>query len=116
MKTPATVTRDQYLVLQARAMTEAQLLSKVIDLAHDCGWLVSHARPAMTTKGWRTAMQGDRGALDLTLARNGIVFLAELKAERGRFEEGQEAWLAASGGYVWKPSDLLSGRIAEVLM
>lgn len=111
-----TVTRDELLLLQAKAMSEADLLANVINLAHDCGWLVSHSRPAMTTKGWRTATQGDRGALDLTLARGGRVILAELKRQfGGKFEDGQQEWLKASGGYLWQPLDLLTGRIAEVL-
>lgn len=88
-------------------MTEADLLARVIDTAHLYGWLVHHTRPARTAQGWRTPIQGDRGAPDLLLARNGVVILAELKSGRGQLGPGQADWLDACGpfGRLWRPQD-----------
>lgn len=99
----------------AAHMTENVLQTNVIDLAHAYGWLVVHQRPALTTAGWRTAIQGDKGFPDLALAKDGRVLLAELKTQTGQPSEDQQRWLAASGGYLWRPSDLLNGSIQEVL-
>lgn len=88
-------------------MTEAQLLERVVQTAKLYGWRVSHTRPARTAKGWRTAVQGDVGVPDLTLARAGVVLLVELKSDRGRLGPGQPEWLDAAGahGRVWRPRD-----------
>src|SRR5215471_10228370 len=82
----------------------------------------------MTSKGMRTAVQGDGGGfVDLVMvhARQCSLIFAELKAENGKVRPAQEAWLdalrAASGRYefhaynngywggtlvtVWRPSD-----------
>ena len=85
--------------------TENDFLSWVLDYAHIRGWLIYHNRPAMTAKGWRTAGQGDAGMLDVVLARQGVVILAELKSETGKVRPDQQLWLDASGGYLWRPSD-----------
>ncbi len=93
--------------------SEGDFLSWVIDYAHLKGWLAAHFRPAKTEAGWRTAVQGDAGFLDLVLARNGVVIIAELKSEIGTLSPPQEAWLAALQGdgestalwFVWRPSD-----------
>lgn len=101
----------------ALAMSEGELQQNVIDMAHAFGWLVSHARPARTAKGWRTATQGDVGAPDLLLARSGVVLHIELKTERGKLSVGQREWAAEMewSYIVWLPSDWLSGRIEEAL-
>ena len=126
--------------LIARSISESELQSAVIELAHTSGWLVHHTRAARTRKGWRTPIQGDAGLCDLVLAKNGCVLLAELKSERGRVTPEQQSWIRAldgerlgpllpehrhvlrpisSGGWlpivVWRPSDWLSGEIAELL-
>lgn len=87
----------------------------VIELATRLGWRVHHARPARTQRGYRTPIQGHRGFPDLALARAGVVWLVELKAERGRFGPGQREWLAELGdrAVVWRPAD--RDRIVEVL-
>lgn len=88
-------------------MNEQDFLTRVMDLARLTGWHCMHPRPAYTSKGWRTAIQGDRGAPDLLLARGGRVIAAELKSESGRLGVGQAEWLAALGdhGRLWRPSD-----------
>ncbi len=102
-------------------MSEDDLMSFVIDLAHLHGWLVHHTRPAKTAKGWRTPIQGDAGFPDLVLARDGIAIFAELKSEKGRVSREQRTWHDAlpwrvhvpiANGQelhpvvqVWRPSD-----------
>lgn len=75
-------------------MNEAEFLSQVVKLAHMYGWLCSHQRPAWTSKGFRTALQGDPGALDLLLAHpeRGLIF-AELKVGKNKPTKAQEKWL-----------------------
>lgn len=87
-------------------MNENDFLQRVMDLARLTGWHCMHPRPAYTSKGWRTAIQGDRGAPDLLLARGGRVIAAELKSDAGRLGPGQSEWLEALGdhGRLWRPS------------
>lgn len=97
-------------------MTEAQFTDAVIELAQYRRWRVCHFRPARTVKGWRTAIQGDKGFPDLVLARDGVVIFAELKTVHGSVHEEQEKWHTALGGnvYIWRPPDLLR-VIPEIL-
>jgi hypothetical protein len=103
-------------------MTEQELLNNVIDLAHLFRWLAMHPRPARTSHGWRTAIQGDAGYFDLTLvnAGQGRILAAELKSARGKLASDQvewrDAWLTAGGEYYeWRPTDWASGAIERVL-
>lgn len=92
--------------------TEAQFTRQVIQLAKACGWLTAHFRPALTAKGWRTAVQGDgAGFPDLVLVHptHGLLFV-ELKVGKNQLSEAQEKWLAAFakaeiGVRVWYPED-----------
>ncbi len=85
--------------------TEAQFQQAVLDLAHHCGWLVEHKRPARLVDGsWRTAIQGDKGGPDLLLARAGVVILAELKTDKGKLSLEQEAWHEAAKTVIWRPN------------
>src|SRR5262245_11699162 len=100
-------------------MTERELQDAVVECARVLGWLVHHTRPARTSGGWRTPVQGDAGFPDLVLARERVVF-AELKAGRGRPTAAQEAWLArleAAGAetYVWRDRHWRSGAVDETL-
>jgi hypothetical protein len=103
----------------ATLMSEKQLLNNVIDAAQKFGWYVVHFRPAWTGKGWRTAMQGDKGFPDIVLARKGVVWFFELKVQEGaKWEEGQREW-AAKLGDRWRliqPSHWLSGEVERLLM
>lgn len=99
-------------------LTEAQFTNQVLEYAKLRGWRSAHFRPAHTTKGWRTAVQGDgKGFPDLVLVRERIVW-AELKVGNNRLSPQQRAWvnaLVAAGEevYVWKPNDW--AEIEEVL-
>lgn len=89
------------------ALSEAEFTKLVIDRARATGWKVSHFRPAKTTKGWRTPVEGDAGCPDLILARRGRVLLVELKKERGSVRPEQRQWLREAGehGRLWYPAD-----------
>lgn len=88
-------------------LTEAQWTTWVIDTARWHGWMATHFRPALTARGYRTAVQGDNGFVDIVLARAGVVILAELKVGRGRLRPEQKQWAAAIGAQhrLWKPED-----------
>lgn len=103
-------------------MSEDALLRNVIDLCRHQGLLVAHFRPAQAKSGrWLTAVQGDgKGYPDLTIAGPAGVLFRELKAEGKYPSPEQRAWLdalAAAGGDsgVWRPRDLVSGRVAVEL-
>lgn len=93
-------------------VTEGEFQESVIALAKLSGWKVAHFRPALTEKGWRTPMQGDKGFPDLVLARRGVILFAELKVKGRRVTNEQAEWGAAIGDhwYVWRPSDMESIR------
>lgn len=105
-------------------MSEAQLMSAVIDLARLLGYRVAHFRPAQTAKGWRTPVSADgAGFPDLVLVLPGARLLfVELKSEKGKLSAEQEAWMADlrsvswdTEEYVWRPADWLSGAIEREL-
>lgn len=99
-----------------RAMSESQFQAAVIRLAHDLGWRVHHSRKVEQRDGtWRTPIQGDRGFVDLVLARGGVVLHPELKAETGDYGPGQREWKAAIGEThrLWRPSSM--DEIVETL-
>lgn len=102
-------------------MTEAQLQDAVVTCAQVLGWRVAHFRPALTARGWRTAVSADgKGFPDLVLAREGRVLFAELKAERGHLSPEQIDWAVALQGtavrhYVWRPADWLDGTVEMLL-
>jgi hypothetical protein len=99
----------------AATMTEAELQANVIELAHALGWLIVHQRPALTTSGYRTAIQGDKGFPDVVAAKDGRVLLAELKTQTGRLTAEQQRWVTASEAYVWRPENWFNGDIRRAL-
>jgi len=116
-------TRDQVLLLQARAMGEETLQSLVLELAQVKGWRRAHFRPARTAKGWRTPVMGDgAGFPDLLLLRGNCGLAIELKAQDGHLSSAQAEWLAAFAvipgfrGGVWRPMDWLDGSIKRALL
>lgn len=91
--------------------SEADFTTQVVELASLRGWLVTHSRPAMTAKGYRTAIQGHKGFPDVVACRGGRLVVAELKSESGRFFAEQVAWLGRLDEvrgievYRWRPRD-----------
>lgn len=105
----------------ARSMSEAQLLHHFLDLAKALHWKTAHFRPAMTTRGWRTPVEGDgAGYPDLILLRRNRGLAVELKREKVVVPEAQQEWLDAfeRAGFeacVWRPGQWVSGEIATAL-
>lgn len=92
----------------------------VLDYAALRGWRRHHTRPARTSKGWRTPIQGDDGFVDLVFARSGRVVFAEMKSPGEKLSDGQRAWQAelpsvpgVAERYVWQAKDW--PQIQEVL-
>jgi hypothetical protein len=52
-------------------ITEAAFLRQVLDLAKLRGWRTAHFRPAQTSRGWRTAVQGDGAGFPDLVGRRG---------------------------------------------
>jgi len=93
------------------------------DLAHN---VVAAAK----TLGWRVyftwnSLHSPKGWPDLVALRQGFdgdtrIIFAELKSEKGKLSLPQEQTLellrgTGHGVYVWRPSQWLSGEIAEIL-
>ena len=103
-------------------MTENELLTCVIDLAHLYSWRVLHIRPARTEKGWRSPVQGDgKGWPDFFAVKGDMVVIAELKGTKGKTTPEQDAWLAAlychcdNEPMIWTPAEWNDGTILRVL-
>lgn len=109
-------------------VSERFLQDAVIELARLNKYLVAHFRPAQTNKGWRTAMTGDTGFVDLVLVRAGKhprLLFVELKSGNGVVRPDQRAWLSALSAaadetdnvsvYLWRPHDLRDGTIERAL-
>lgn len=103
-------------------MTEKELQANVIELAHLLGWRCAHFRPAKTSYGWRTPIQGDgAGFPDCVLIhpKHGILW-RELKASRGRVRVEQKGWLewladVGADVRIWTPADWHDGLILTEL-
>lgn len=112
-------------------MTEMEFQKQVTDLAEILGWSWVHFRPAQTSKGWRTPVSGPlgKGWVDLVLVheRKQRIIFAELKTEKGRATDEQNAvlstlqtvgyrddgWRPVVEAHLWRPSDF--DRITEAL-
>ena len=101
--------------------------------------LQERVRQLLTLHGWRhyhthLAKHSPAGFPDVCAIRGPRLLFAELKREQGKTSPAQDEWLAdlkrfgalirasqpiydapAFEVYLWRPSDLIAGRIAEVL-
>jgi len=97
------------------------LLRAVLSVCTLYNWRTLHVRPAITAKGYRTAVQGTGvGFPDLLAIKGGTMIVAELKSDKGKVTEAQEAWLkafepVASLVTVWRPIDWANGSILAEL-
>lgn len=100
------MTAAEYRELLFLDMPEGRFVSWVVDVAQSAGWKVTHFRPARTADGsWVTAIEGDRGYPDLTLARRGsATHIWEAKSQRGRLDPDQIEWLEAMTDVEWSPT------------
>jgi hypothetical protein len=108
---------DKVMSEITKHLKEGEFLTQVVELAELTGWLVYHARPAWSEKGWRTPIQGNVGFPDLVLVRAPQMIFAELKSQKGKAAETQLTWLSqlnlvARGlnphnifVYIWRPDD-----------
>lgn len=127
------MSREEYLRAAARTMTERQLLDGILGTPRNPGLAL-----ALGWRGYHThrSQHSPAGFPDLTLVRGGVLVFAELKTERGKTTPEQDAWLEDLGlvadraaaqdptgvpvplivdVHLWRPSDLLEGRIEAVL-
>lgn len=115
-----TMTPAQQVI--AENMSESELQDKIVRMAEVSGWIVHAERPARTTTGWRTPIQGDAGFPDLILVNEHQVLFVECKSEKGKLTIEQEEWrrILRSAHVrnfvcVWRPSDWCSGEVERVL-
>lgn len=95
----------------AKAMSERELDEGIRAIAEDLGLLRYHT--------WM-AKNSPRGFPDLVLAGPAGHIFRELKTETGKLTTAQQEWIGrlTAGGAdagVWRPSDLLSGKVAREL-
>lgn len=117
------VTVAEYNAMVAATMREEVLQTRVEELLRTFGWWVFHDQDPRRNQA---------GLPDTIAMRPGRLLFAELKSEKGRLRpkqaevrghlEGVVARIAHGpyspapvSYYLWRPSDLLAGRIAEVL-
>ena len=78
------------------AYSETDFQRDVIKELQGGGWLVAHFRPALTKKGWRTAVSADgSGFPDIIAVKDERLLVLELKGEKGKASPEQVAWLMA---------------------
>ena len=94
-------------------MTEKALQEAVIKLAKYAGWWVYHPYDSR---------RSEPGFPDLAMVHVGrkMILFRELKAEKGRLTEDQDAWLTAlteagADACVWRPEQWNDGTIERVL-
>ena len=93
------------------AITERDFESSVIELAQWLCWMTHAERPARTKDGWRTAIRGNPGFVDLVLCRPPRLLLVELKSARGMWGDDQLRWRDVLMGvpgveyFCWRPAD-----------
>lgn len=93
-------------------MTEKQLQESVRKLAKVCGWLYYHTH---------NSRYSPAGFPDCVFVRDGRVFVAELKSDKGKLTNEQREWIEAFLDsehikvFLWRPNDWHTGRIETAL-
>ncbi|MFD6030500.1 VRR-NUC domain-containing protein [Cellulosimicrobium funkei] len=106
------MTRAEFRVAAANRMSEDDLQIQVIAIAHQLGFLAYHTHDSR---------KSEKGFPDLVLVHGarGRLLFRELKKQSGQLSEDQRRWLAALHGAadvgVWRPIDLLEGRVLAEL-
>lgn len=102
-------------------MTEKELQRKIVKLARLHEWRIAHFTATRTSSGvYLTPQSGDKGFPDLVLLKPPRLIFVELKSARGWVNFEQATWLNSLEAcgveqYVWRPKDLDSGAIEDVL-
>jgi hypothetical protein len=97
-----------------RAITEASWQWTVVGHARRAGWFCHFVPDNLYRKSFRDKKPmdlGDKGYPDITFARNGEFFFAELKSETGVLSDDQKKWrdrILSAGieWHLWRPRDL----------
>lgn len=106
-------------------MIERDLQDAVLELAGLLGYRAIHHRPARTSRGWRTPLQGpgSAGFPDCVLVhpQTGHILFIELKAGRGKLRPEQEEWrdillFAGARYHLFNDGDWTDGVIETVLL
>lgn len=98
---------EEYHQLLAGVTSEDDLLVAVAQRLTLGRWRWHHIR-----RSDLAVQQGDPGFPDIVAVRDTTLLVAELKADRGRFETGQREWLADFARVdrvdvrTWRPGDL----------
>lgn len=113
MTGPKGLTSEQYRRRVAVEMSEEVLQQRVLALAVVLGWLPYHTHDS------RRSHPGFPDLVLVSLRGHGVLW-RELKRQTGRVSPAQESWLAALADAgqdvgVWRPADLLEGRVEAVL-
>jgi hypothetical protein len=110
----AGIPAGEFLQLQARAMTEAQLQTQVLAMARFHGFTLTYHT--------YDSRRSDAGFPDLVMVnpRQKRVLFRELKREKGSITSKQQTWIdtltaAGQDAAIWKPSHLFSGEIEASL-
>lgn len=109
---PASKAAKSHARKLALAMSEADLLSNVREMARVTGWMAYHTRDSR---------RSDIGFPDLVMVRKNRVLFVELKSEKGKPTAAQIEWLHAlmltrrAETYLWRPSQWLDGTIEGML-
>lgn len=96
----------------ALAMSEADLLSNIREMARMAAWMVYHTHDSR---------RSEVGFPDCVLVRRSRVLFVELKSEKGKPSPAQIEWLHALmltrrvETFLWRPSDWLNGTIEGML-
>lgn len=127
----ADMTTAEYRDMVAREMSEETFTAQVLTEARQAGWRTLHIRPARTSDGWRSPVQGDgKGFPDILALRGDQLIVAELKsgkpgmAAQKKLSNEQRTWAndwrayfdggCWGGFHVWTPYDM--AEIREVLL
>jgi hypothetical protein len=94
-----------------RGGAREEITPAVLQLLKLYGWRAAHSRPALTSRGWRTALSGDPGFPDVIAVRRERCIAIECKGRDNKPTAEQQAWLdalAAAGieTFVLRPGDL----------
>jgi Holliday junction resolvase len=105
---------------KARTMSEGNLFNEVATLLKRLGWRYHHVPATAYRKNHIPA-----GFPDIVAVKGGRLLFIELKREKEKLSIEQAEWMhdllmvfarnAGARHFVWRPSDLLAGRIDEVL-
>ena len=100
----------KYMVIESKE-PEKDFQKWLLSELHKAGWRAHAERSAMTSKGYRTPIQGDAGYPDITAVRAPRFLLAELKSDSGQASPNQVEWLLEAGHCpsievkIWSPKD-----------